>query len=562
MSRLTAEQVTLAYGSHPVITGLSLRIPDGAVTTIIGPNGCGKSTLLRALARLLRPRGGAVLLDGQAIHRLPTKQVARQLGLLSQEAAVPEALTVEELVERGRYPHQSPLQPATAADRAAVERALSLVGLAGLRHRPVDRLSGGQRQRAWIAMALAQETPILLLDEPTTYLDVAQQQEVLSLVQQLSRTEGRTVVMVLHDVNEAARASDHLVALRDGAVVAEGPPGDVLQPELLEQLFGVPCYVVCHPRTGARLCVPCGRWTEMLRKGIPVSTAERPPGDSPSRGAALQAEGLRVGYEGRIVVNDLSVSFPAGRVSAIIGPNGCGKSTLLKALARLLPHAGGTALLDGRPITAGSQRSFARRLAVLSQGAAAPPEVTVEELVAMGRFPHQTWYRQWSRADQEAVERALEATGLTHLRSRPLASLSGGQRQRAWLAMALAQETPVLLLDEPTTFLDVVHQVEVLDLVRELNRTDRKTIIMVLHDLSQASQYADYLVAMKDGRAVAVGTPQEVLSYHLVREVFGVESVVIPDPLTRRPLVLPGRSAAPCREPQLLPLQAAARNGG
>ena len=211
-------------------------------------------------------------------------------------------------------------------------------------------------------------------------------------------------------------------------------------------------------------------------------------------------------------MNDLSVSFPAGRVSAIIGPNGCGKSTLLKALARLLPHAGEPPSSDGRPITAGSQRSFARRLAVLSQGAAAPPEVTVEELVAMGRFPHQTWYRQWSRADQEAVERALEATGLTHLRSRPLASLSGGQRQRAWLAMALAQETPVLLLDEPTTFLDVAHQVEVLDLVRELNRTDGKTIIMVLHDLSQASQYADYLVAMKDGRAVAAGTPQEVLS--------------------------------------------------
>lgn len=545
MSRLVAEQVTLAYGPDPVIANLSLRIPDGAVTSIIGPNGCGKSTLLRALARLLRPRGGTVLLDGQAIHRLPTKQVARQLGLLSQESALPEAVTVEELVQRGRYPHQALLQPATEADRAAVDRALALVSLTDLRHRPVDQLSGGQRQRAWIAMALAQETPILLLDEPTTYLDIAQQQEVFALVDRLSRSEGRTVVMVLHDVNEAARVSDHLVALRDGRIVAEGPPAAVLQPTLLEQLFGVCCSVVCHPHTGARLCVPHGRCffpeagaCALRERAMPAPGGGRVSADSRG-GASLRAERLQAGYEGHLVVADLTVTFPAGRVSAIIGPNGCGKSTLLRTLARLLPLAGGTAMLDETPITAGSQRAFARRLAILTQGAVAPPQVSVEELVAMGRYPHQTWYRQWSRADEEAVERAMAAAGVTALRHRPVASLSGGQRQRAWLAMALAQQTPVLLLDEPTTFLDVAHQVEVLDLVRELNRTEGKTVVMVLHDLAQASRYADYLVAMKDGRAVAAGSPSDVLSDALVREVFGVESTVIADPLTQRPLIVP-----------------------
>uniref|UniRef100_A0A831TDQ5 ABC transporter ATP-binding protein n=1 Tax=Thermorudis peleae TaxID=1382356 RepID=A0A831TDQ5_9BACT len=530
MARLLADTVTLAYGrDRVVVDGLSLEIPDKAVTAIIGPNGCGKSTLLRALARLLAPQRGCVVLDGEAIHRLPTREVARRLSLLPQQASAPEAITVEDLVRRGRYPHQSFFQPPSRRDQVAVERALELAGMSELRDVPVDELSGGQRQRAWIAMTLAQETPLLLLDEPTTYLDIAHQQEVLALIRWLNREEGRTVVLVVHDVNHAAQVSECVVAMRGGQVVAQGPPDRVLSPELLERVFEVPCEVVVPPASGPPVCVPRGR--------------ALPPGNSaPAGRAALRAERLSSGYSRRPVLRDVTVSLPAGRVTAIVGPNACGKSTLLRTLARLLKPEAGIVFLDERPVWESSHREFARRLALLAQGATVPEGLLVEELVAIGRYPYQRWYRQWSERDQQAVERAMVATGVIDLRWRAVETLSGGQRQRAWLAMALAQETPVLLLDEPTTFLDIAHQVEVLDLVWELSRSEGRTVVVVLHDLNQACRYADELVVMKDGRVVGAGPPSEVVDQELVRDVFGVDSTVIPDPATGRPLVLPGRS--------------------
>jgi iron complex transport system ATP-binding protein len=258
--RLRAEAVSLAYADGPtVIDALDLTVPDGRVTCIVGPNACGKSTLLRALARLLEPTGGRVLLDGQVIHRRPTKEVARSLGLLPQAPTAPAGLTVEDLVGRGRFPHQGFFRSWSDADEHAVEAALHLTETAGLRYRPVDELSGGQRQRVWIAMALAQQTPILLLDEPTTYLDVAHQLEVLDLLRELNEQQGRTIVMVLHDLNEAARYSDHLVALRDGRVVAEGRPADVVTPETVRAVFGIHCRVIDDPVTGTPLVVPVGR---------------------------------------------------------------------------------------------------------------------------------------------------------------------------------------------------------------------------------------------------------------------------------------------------------------
>jgi len=532
MARLQANAITLSYGGpEAVVQDMTVHVPDGAVTAIIGPNGCGKSTLLRALARLMTPRSGAVLLDGEAIHRQPTRQVAKRIGLLPQQPSAPEAITVEDLVQRGRYPHQAFFQPPSEHDRRSVERALELAGVVELRHRPVDELSGGQRQRAWIAMALAQETSILLLDEPTTYLDIAHQQEVLALVRKLNREEERTIVLVVHDVNNAAQVSDHVVAMREGGIVAEGPPEVVLASEMLEQVFGVACDVVPHPETGLPVSVPRGK--------APV------PGKARSNGGDLElrAERLSVGY-GRVqVVEGVSVSPPPGQVSAIVGPNACGKSTLLRAFARLLPPMEGMALLDGKPVQEGSHRDLARRLGLLSQGAVAPPGVPVEDLVAVGRYPYQRWYRQWSRADQEVVDRAMEAAGVVDLRWRPVDTLSGGQRQRVWLAMALAQETEVLLLDEPTTFLDIAHQVEVLDLVWELNRNQGRTVVMVLHDLGQACRYADYLVVMKDGRIMAAGSPNDIVTPTLLRDTFDLEACIAPDPMTGRPLVLPVHEA-------------------
>jgi iron complex transport system ATP-binding protein len=257
MTRLAASHVTLSYaGGVPIVADLDLDIPDGRITCIVGPNACGKSTLLRALARLMRPSAGAALLDGTAIHKQPTKQVARTLGLLPQAPVAPEGLTVADLVARGRYPHQGLLAQWSAEDETAVAAALHLTGTDALADRSVDELSGGQRQRVWIAMALAQQTPLLLLDEPTTYLDIAHQLEVLDLLAALNETEGRTIVMVLHDLNEAARYSHHLVAMREGRIVAEGPPEAVVTPDVVRAVFGIESRVIADPVTGTPLVVP------------------------------------------------------------------------------------------------------------------------------------------------------------------------------------------------------------------------------------------------------------------------------------------------------------------
>ena len=534
-SRLAADSLTLAYGDFPVARDLSLSLPDGRITTIIGPNACGKSTLLRAMGRLLKPKQGAVYLDGHAIHRLPTKEVALRLGLLSQQATAPEGITVEDLARRGRYPHQGFFQPPTRADHDAVERALALAGVEELRHRPMEQLSGGQRQRAWMAMALAQDTPVLLLDEPTTYLDIAHQHEILHLIRKLNREDARTIVMVLHDINEAAAMSDRVVAMRDGAIIADGAPCEVVQPARLFDLFGIECDTVQHP-------------LERRSVSVPRSQVCRPRDEAVANEAqAFRAAGLRLRYGARVVVEELGISIPEGKITAIIGPNACGKSTLLRSIGRLMSPDAGVLTLNGIDIAGMKARSFAQQVAVLPQSPLPPPDVTVEDLVASGRFPHQRWYRQWSGADQAAVDAALQATSASDLRHRPAEQLSGGQRQRVFLAMTLARGAPILLLDEPTTFLDVAHQVEVLDLVAEANHRQGTTVVMVLHDLNLAARYADCLVAMKDGRIESVGPPEETLTEELVSRVFGVSSSIVQDPRSGRPLVLPtfSRDVAP-----------------
>lgn len=256
---LRARAATLAYGRRTVLRGLDLDVPPHRIGAIVGANACGKSTLLRALARLLTPRGGAVLLDGQAIHRLPTRRVARVLGLLPQTPTSPAGISVADLVARGRYPHRGPFGRFTEADRAAVAAALQQTGTAQLAERPVDELSGGQRQRVWIALALAQQTDILLLDEPTTYLDMAAQVDVLDLLCDLNERRATTIVMVLHDLNLACRYADWIAAMRAGRIVARGTPGEVVTEELVREVFGVQARVVADPASGTPLVVPVGR---------------------------------------------------------------------------------------------------------------------------------------------------------------------------------------------------------------------------------------------------------------------------------------------------------------
>ncbi len=256
--QLRCQDLCLAYDDRLVVDDLSLAIPQGKVTVIVGPNACGKSTLLRALARLLKPKAGAVHLDGQHIYKMATKEVATRLGILPQSPIAPEGLTVGDLVARGRYPHQRWFQQWSDEDEAVVAAALEATATTDLAERPVDELSGGQRQRAWIAMALAQGTPIMLLDEPTTFLDLAHQVEVLDLLAGLNAGEGRTIVLVLHDLNHACRYAHHLVAMADGAIVAEGPPGEIVTEELVEKVFGLATRIIADPVTGTPLVVPIG----------------------------------------------------------------------------------------------------------------------------------------------------------------------------------------------------------------------------------------------------------------------------------------------------------------
>jgi iron complex transport system ATP-binding protein len=256
MFQLQAEQVSLAYDELDVIHELSLEVPTERITALIGPNGSGKSTLLRGLARLMRPTRGAVYLSGQAIHTLPTKEVARQLAILPQRAEAPGGLLVRELVAFGRFPYQGFFGANSREDDEQIAAALATTGMDDLADRPVGELSGGQRQLAWIAMALAQDTELLLLDEPTTFLDMAHQLEVLEVLERLHRERRRTIVMVLHDVNQAARYSDHMVALVDGRIAASGSPHEILTPTVLSEVFGIEAEVFQRVDADVPFCIP------------------------------------------------------------------------------------------------------------------------------------------------------------------------------------------------------------------------------------------------------------------------------------------------------------------
>jgi iron complex transport system ATP-binding protein len=256
MTRLFTENLHIAYGERVIVRNLDLYIPDGKVTALVGANGSGKSTVLKTMARIMKPDQGGVYLDGKLIHQMQTKEVAKQLAILPQNPVSPEGLTVSELVSYGRFPHQKGLGSRTKEDQEMVEWALEVTGMRELADRPLEQMSGGQRQKAWIAMALAQGTDILLLDEPTTFLDMAHQLEVLKLLERLNRDEGRTIVMVVHDLNHASQYAHYIVAIKRGEVVCEGSPHEVIKPEMLREVFGIEADVITDPRTGAPLCLP------------------------------------------------------------------------------------------------------------------------------------------------------------------------------------------------------------------------------------------------------------------------------------------------------------------
>ncbi len=258
MGRLYTKNVDIAYGEHVIVEQLNLTIPTGKITALVGANGSGKSTILKTLARIIKPKDGAVFLDGKAIHNQPTREVAKQLAILPQNPAAPDGITVLELVGYGRFPHQKGFGSLTKEDKAIIQWAIHVTGIGEFYDRPVEQLSGGQRQRAWIAMALAQQTDFLFLDEPTTFLDMAHQLEVLELLSKLNEEEQRTIVMVVHDLNHAARYAQHMIAIKKGKVVCEGTPDQVMTEEMLREVFGIEADIVRDSRTGVPLCLPYG----------------------------------------------------------------------------------------------------------------------------------------------------------------------------------------------------------------------------------------------------------------------------------------------------------------
>jgi len=268
VSRIATEKLTLSYGEHLIIDELDLIIPKGEITVLIGGNGCGKSTLLRSVARLLKPASGSILLDGESILKLPTKEVAKKMAILPQSPTAPEGLTVLQLVKQGRYPHQTWLKQWSKKDEEIVRRALKVTGLEELQERFVDELSGGQRQRAWIAMTLAQDTDTILLDEPTTYLDMTHQIEILDLLFELNEQEQRTVVMVLHDLNLACRYAHHIIAIKNKKIYDQGAPEDIINQTLVKEVFDMDCEVATDPLFGTPLCIPYGRGRRILREAL------------------------------------------------------------------------------------------------------------------------------------------------------------------------------------------------------------------------------------------------------------------------------------------------------
>lgn len=280
-SRLRGENLTLAYDQSVISRDLGISIPDNSFTVIVGPNACGKSTLLRALSRMMKPAAGAVHLDGRLIGSYPSKEVARRLGLLPQSSVAPDGITVADLVARGRYPHQKLLKQWSHTDERVIDEAMEATGVRELTDRVVDELSGGQRQRVWLAMVLAQQTPLLLLDEPTTYLDIAHQMDVLDLCAQLHAEREYTLVAVLHDLNHACRYASHLIVMKDGQVVAEGAPSDVVTAELVEEVFGLPVQVITDPESYTPLVVPADRRGSGARRTLPSANVAEADGAEP-----------------------------------------------------------------------------------------------------------------------------------------------------------------------------------------------------------------------------------------------------------------------------------------
>lgn len=491
---LQLSQAVGSYGKSEVIRSLNLELGEKGFCSIVGPNGCGKSTLLKMLTGILPCKSGEILLKGMNIRRIKRKTLSQFTAYLPQNPTITHATVVRELVSRGRFPHRKVLQLPDKRDREIIDHALEITGLSQMSERKMGELSGGQKQRVWIAMALAQESELLLLDEPTTYLDIHHKKEILTLLKELSE-QGKRIITVLHDVNDARQFSDRVIAMKKGKIFFDtGLDGsrsfDLNQ---TEKLFGIKCQYD-------------GESIFPLPPSIHSDEEE-------SVEKAVVSFNLSSGYEGKTVLNEIDFSIPKGKITALLGPNGSGKTTFMKVLTGELKCWTGSV---GFP--APDSRPDSSVISAMVQQENLPLNMDSRDYVLLGRYRFTSLLRHWTEEDHNSTEK------LMHWLDVPLDSflgrMSGGQQQRCRIGRIINQESEILIFDEPSSYLDLKGQAEVLELLSRINRERNRTVILILQDIWQARYYAHYVAMFKDGRLFSNGPSGEMLTTENISDLY------------------------------------------
>lgn len=473
---IKVKNLTSSYVDIDIIKGITHNFKKNSITCIIGQNGCGKSTFLKTLSKMLNINSGSIDISGRDINSMNSKEIALKLGFLTQSSETHKGLTVYDLISRGRYPHKGILQINSIKDEKIIENAIKLTELEHIKNKNLDDISGGQKQRAWIGMILAQDTDILLLDEPTTYLDIHHREEIINLIIKLRNTYDKTIITVLHDIYEAQILADYIIGIKDGKIFNKGMATELINKDFLENLFEVDCDE--YKFENRNYYLPSIQRTQLKKI---------------NKNYIYEISKLNVSYEKYNVLKDINLTFDEGLIHCIMGINGSGKSTLIKAMVQENTTISGSLSLLNKKLNSYSNKELSNLIAYLPQEEDFPKGFTVEEYVNLGRFSYNNWYSQWTRNDKKIVFESLEKVGAEKYIKNTLVNLSGGQKQRVRIARLLAQKSDILFLDEPCSFLDIKGQKEVLDCIRQISINEKKTIIMILHDPWQATLYGNKL---------------------------------------------------------------------
>lgn len=505
---IKVKNLTSSYGGSDIIKGITHNFPRQSISCIIGQNGCGKSTFLKTLSKMLNNYNGSIYISSKDINKMSSKDIALKLGFLTQSSEAHKGLTVYDLVSRGRYPHKGILQINSPKDKEIIENAIKLTELKDIKHKNLDEISGGQKQRAWIAMIVAQDTDILLLDEPTTYLDIHHREEVIRLIKKLKDSYNKTIVAVLHDIYESQLLSDYIIGIKEGVIIRDGKSIDVINKEFLEELYEVQCdeYKL-----------------EDKSYFLPNVELINSKNNNTNSSDIYRISNLNLSYGKHNVLKNINLNFKKGLIHSVMGINGSGKSSLIKAMVRDNKLVNGELILSNKNLETYSNKELSLQVAYLPQEEELPNGFTVEEYVNLGRFSYNRWYKQWTKDDKRVVFESLKKVGAEKYIDSNLMNLSGGQQQRVRIARLLAQNSDTLFLDEPCSFLDIKGQKEVLDCIRDISINEKKTVIMILHDPWQATLYGDELHIIDNNRVKFSGKKEEFINYKNLKDLYKLE---------------------------------------